>query len=131
SDVLAAPLTVVGPVRFELIASSDGADTDFVVKLLDVYPDGRALHISLNPGVIRARYRNGIDRMSPLEPGKPTLLTIRLADVGHVFLAGHRLRLEVTSSAYPFVNQNQNTGNPVATDTPSRRRPSASTASHP
>ena len=72
----------------------------------------------MNPaGVIRARYRLGRDREVLVEPGTPLRYEIELFDLGHTFLAGHRVRIEVSSSASPFVNPNQNTGNPVATDT--------------
>ncbi|MDQ7824015.1 MAG: CocE/NonD family hydrolase C-terminal non-catalytic domain-containing protein [Candidatus Eremiobacteraeota bacterium] len=66
---------------------------------------------------MRARYRKGFDREVPLTPGAVEKYTINLHHFGHTFLKGHRLRVDVTSSASPFCNPNQNTGNPVATDT--------------
>jgi uncharacterized protein len=118
SQPLTQPLEIIGPVAVHLTASSDAQDTDFVAKLIDVFPDGRAL--SLGPrgtGVIRARYRNGYTNTELLVPGKPETFQIVLFDVGHVFLTGHRIRLEIESSAFPYINPNQNTGNPIATDT--------------
>jgi hypothetical protein len=118
TPVLGEPVEVIGRVFVRLHAASDAVDTDFTAKLLDVFPDGRAVKLGPNAvGAIRARYRNGYHRVEPLTPSRPELFTIELFDVGHRFLPGHRIRLEVSSSAAPFINPNQNTGNPVATDT--------------
>ena len=117
SDVLTEPLTVLGKVFVTVHAATDAADTDFTAKLTDVYPDGRAVKLAVNPaGVIRARYRLGRDQEVLVEPGTPHRYEIELFDLGHTFLPGHRARIEVSSSASPFVNPNQNTGNAVATD---------------
>ena len=117
SDVLEEPLTVLGKVFVIVHAATDARDTDFTAKLTDVYPDGRAIKLGVNPaGVIRARYRLGRDREVLVEPGTSQRYEIELFDLGHTFLPGHRVRIEVSSSASPFVNPNQNTGNPVATD---------------
>jgi putative CocE/NonD family hydrolase len=118
SDVLSEPVEIIGPVEVVLHAATDARDTDFTAKLTDVYPDGRALLLGpQTAGVIRARYRNGFDREELVTPGAVEEYTIRIGHVGHAFLAGHRIRIEISSSATPFVNPNQNTGNPVATDT--------------
>ena len=117
SDALAEPLTVLGPVAAELHVTSSAPDTDFTAKLLDVHPDGRAVSLTHVGGVLRARYREGYDRAVPLQPGKPALLRIRLSHVGHTFLPGHRLRLEVSSSCFPMVDPNPNTGTDPATET--------------
>ena len=117
-EVLDQALEIIGPVSVELYAVTDGRDTDFTAKLLDVYADGRAVQLgSPATGVIRARYRNGIGREDLLTPGKIEKYVISLADVGHTFLPGHRIRVEISSSAYPLIFPNQNTGNPIATDT--------------
>jgi predicted acyl esterase len=68
-------------------------------------------------GIIRARYRNGFERTELVTPGKTERYTIQLGHIGHSFLPGHRIRIEISSSAAPAYNPNQNTGNPVATDT--------------
>jgi putative CocE/NonD family hydrolase len=113
--------TILGPIAVTLVAATDGTDTDFTAKLLDVQPDGRALKVGPTEiGVIRARYRNGYRKMVPVEPGAPTEYRIELFDVGHALLPGHRIRLEVSSSAFPFIDANPNTGLPVASDTTSR-----------
>jgi len=117
TEVLEAPLSMLGRVWVVIHASTDARDTDFVAKLTDVYPDGRALLLGTWPaGVIRARYREGRDREVLVTPGEVEEYRIELFDMGHTFLPGHRVRIEITSSAHPFINPNQNTGNPVATD---------------
>ncbi len=117
SDVLDRPLNVLGRVKLELYMATDALDTDFTAKLIDVFPDGRSIMIGPRTAIFRARYRYGFDREVPLIPGKPTKLELDLYDIGHTFLPGHRVQLEVASAAVPEFNPNQNTGNPVATDT--------------
>jgi hypothetical protein len=115
------PVTVLGRVFVNLFAATDARDTDFTAKLVDVYPDGKA--VKLGPkatGVIRARYRQGYDKERLLTPNKTERYRIELFDVGHTFRPGHRIRVEISSSAYPAVAPNANTGNPVATDTETR-----------
>jgi len=118
SEALEEPLTICGPVSLSLFAATDALNTDWIAKLIDVYPDGRA--VNLGPtgfGAIRTRYRNGFDKEVLLTPNTPENCTIKLQDIGHTFLPGHKIRIEITSSAFPFFNPNQNTGNPIATDT--------------
>jgi len=118
SEILKEPLEIIGEVLVELFAATDGRDTDFTVKLLDVHPDGKAVLMgSPKAGLIRARFRNGIEKQMLLTPGKVEKYTISLLHMGHVFLPGHSLRVEVSSSSYPFMLPNQNTGNPIETDT--------------
>jgi putative CocE/NonD family hydrolase len=118
SGVLTSGLMVIGEPVVELFAASDCRDTDFTAKLLDVHPDGRAVKLGTLPvGVIRARYRRDPREADLLTPGRPESYRIRLFDLAHTFLPGHSVRLEISSSAFPFVAPNQNTGNPVATDT--------------
>ena len=117
SDALVEPLTVIGPVEAVLHVTSSARDTDFTCKLLDVHPDGRAVSLTHVGGVLRARYRYGQHRPEPLVPDRPATLPIRLSHVGHTFLPGHRLRLEVSSSCFPMVEPNTNTGTDPATET--------------
>jgi putative CocE/NonD family hydrolase len=124
SDVLAytgpildAPLDVIGRPQAELFVASNARDTDFVVSMLDVLPDGRVRVLAAFPGVLRARCRNGLTREALLKPGVPTRLRIPLADVAHRFLPGHRVRVEITSCGAPILDLNPNTGGPTATDT--------------
>jgi putative CocE/NonD family hydrolase len=118
SDPLESPLIVIGEAFVNLYASSDAFDTDFTARLIDVYPDGKAINLGSEPvgGIIRARYRKGYKKEELLEPNKTELFKIELFDIGHTFLAGHRIRVEISSSAAPDYFPNQNTGNPVATD---------------
>lgn len=118
AEELQEPITFLGRVFVYLHAASDALDTDFTAKILDVYPDGRALNLGPNfVGIRRARYRNGYEKEELLTPNKPEKFTIEIFDIGHTFLQGHKIRIEISSSAYPSFNPNQNTGNPVATDT--------------
>ena len=104
---------VTGPLTVQLWACSSAPDTDFVARLVDVYPDGRAFN--LTDGIIRARYRNGSTE-SLLEPGQPYAFNIDLWATSNVFKAGHRIRVQVTSSNFPRWDRNQNTGHPFGQD---------------
>jgi putative CocE/NonD family hydrolase len=117
SDVLTEPVDVVGTVIVNVEAATDGRDTDFTAILTDVGPDGKALVLGPNIGIRRGRYRHGPEREELLTPGKPETFRIELYDIAHQFKPGHRIRVEVSSSAAPHFNPNQNTGNPIATDT--------------
>ena len=109
SEPLARDLEVTGPVELRLWAASSARDTDWVARLVDVYPDGCAINIT--EGVVRARYRAG-DWEHPqlLTPGQVEEYTLDLQCTSNVFRAGHRLRLEVTSSNFPLWDRNLNTG---------------------
>jgi hypothetical protein len=113
SEPVAEPLTVVGHVRAVLHASSSAADTDFAARLVDVWPDGRAL--ILTEGIVRARYRRGFEREEMLEPGKVYAFTVEVGALAHTFLPGHRVQLDVSSSNFPRFDRNLNTGEPLAT----------------
>jgi uncharacterized protein len=93
---VAAPLEVTGPLVVKLFASSSAVDTDFTAKLVDVRPDGYAQNLA--DGILRTRYR--ASRMPPsfLTPNQVYDLTIDLWATSHVFLPGHRVRLEISSS---------------------------------
>lgn len=92
-------LKSVGPVRVSLWVSSTARDTDFTAKLADVEPDGTAWNLC--DGILRARYRDGYEGESFLDPGVPALLEIDLAGTANVFRAGHRMRLEIRSANFP------------------------------
>jgi putative CocE/NonD family hydrolase len=128
SDVLDQPLEATGPLSVILHAATDGYDTDFVAKLIDVWPDGQA--IILAESVIRARFREGFDRESLTEPGRPYEYMIDLVATSNVFLPGHRIRLLVTSSSFPRFDRNPNTGNPLGFDGPEDLRPARQTIYH-
>ena len=117
SEPLARALEVTGPIEIELWASSSARDTDFVARLLDVHPDGKAYNLmSPTLEVLRARYRNGEERPEPLEPGRPVKLRLANGVTANVFKAGHRIGLLVTSSLHPHLNRNPNTGGVIATE---------------
>ncbi|MEQ8762369.1 MAG: CocE/NonD family hydrolase [Planctomycetota bacterium] len=110
SGVLEAPVEVTGDVRVRLFVSSTARDTDFMVKLLDVYPDGRSM--LMQEGVLRARYRNGTEVESLLEPGRIYELFLDLPPISLIYDAGHRVRISVTSSNSSRFDVNPNTGEP-------------------
>jgi putative CocE/NonD family hydrolase len=108
TPLLEKPLEVTGPVRLCLFAISSARDTDFTGKLVDVFPDGRA--INLTDGVLRARYHRSLSDPELLVPDKIYKLDIDLWATSNVFLPGHRIRLEVSSSNFPRLGRNMNTG---------------------
>jgi len=101
-------IEVTGPVNLELYASSSAVDTDFTAKLVDVSPNGFAQN--LTEGILRARYRNSQEKPELMNPGEIYKLNIDLWATSNVFLAGHKLRLEVSSSNFPRFDRNPNTG---------------------
>jgi ankyrin repeat protein len=105
------PLTerfeVVGDAVVELYAASTAPDTDWFVRLIDVYPDGLALNVA--QGIIRARYREGLDKSELIKPGETVKYTIRMTPTSNAFLPGHRIRLDITSSCFPYFDCNHNT----------------------
>ncbi len=113
---LEAALVVTGAIVAELFVSSDCPDTDFTVKLIDVYPanadypDGFAMNIT--DGIFRLRYRDGWESETMAEPGVTYRIEIRPFAVSNRFEAGHRLRLDVSSSNFPHFDMNPNTGAP-------------------
>src|SRR4029077_12278026 len=110
-DELGADLEVTGSLALQLFAASSARDTDFMVRLFDVYPDGRAINIA--EGCIRALYRRSILKPELLTPGEPTPFRIDMGVTSQVFRRGHRLRVHVTSSDFPRFDRNMNTGNPI------------------
>ncbi|MEE4362103.1 MAG: CocE/NonD family hydrolase [Pseudomonadales bacterium] len=112
SEPVEGPMEITGPVRAVLYAASSAPDTDFMAKLIVVKPDGRA--INLVDGVLRARFREGFEREVFLEPGEVTRFDIDLWATSYRLSAGDRLRVDVTSSNYPRLARNLNTGAPFA-----------------
>jgi putative CocE/NonD family hydrolase len=113
--VLEKPLEVTGPLTVVLYASSSAPDTDFTAKLVDVRPDGYAQNIA--DGILRARYRASRTTPTLLTPGEVYEFKIDLWATSHVFLPGHRLRVEISSSNFPRFDRNLNTGGDQATGT--------------
>jgi uncharacterized protein len=111
---LAEPVLVMGMVKATIFASSSAPDTDFTAKLVDVQPDGRALIVT--DGIVRARYRNGFGVPELLKPGEVTRFEIEVGNTAVLFQAGHRIRLEISSSNWPRYDANPNTGREIATE---------------
>jgi uncharacterized protein len=114
SDVLEAPLEVTGRISARLYVSSDSPDTDFTVKLTDVYPDGRSMLVA--DGIMRARFRESFEKEKPLQPGEVVEIPVDLWSTSLVFNQGHRLRIAVSSSNSPRFDPNPNTGHAFRAD---------------
>jgi putative CocE/NonD family hydrolase len=100
---------VSGPMTFTTYVSSDRKDTDITVKVIDVYPDGTAYNLDEN--IQRVRYREGYDKPPVfMSPGKVYKVTMTPMQTSNYFAAGHRLRIEVSSSNFPRFDRNLNTG---------------------
>lgn len=114
TGVLHRDIDVTGYVAARLWVASSASDTDFTAKLVDVLPDGTP--VNLCDGILRARYRDGFRAPRLLTPGEPVEIVVDLQGISNVFRAGHRIRLEVSSSNFPRFDRNPNTGRVVATD---------------
>jgi len=114
SEPLEEPLEVTGLLKMVLFAASSAKDTDFTAKLMDVDPTGNAQLLS--DGVIRARFRNGLDRPELLTPGEPVRYEIDLWHTSNEFQPGHRIALAISSSNFPRLSRNLNTGGDNARD---------------
>lgn len=113
SDFLTKDIEVTGPVKVVLHASSDCVDTDFIAKLIDVFPDGRSIPVA--EGIVRARYRESLSAPKLLKPGEVYEFTIDMVGTSNAFLKGHRIRVDITSSHFPQFDRNPNTGEPFGT----------------
>ena len=114
-------MEVTGPIEVSLWVASDAPDTDFMAKLIDVYPtsedypDGYALNIS--DGIFRMRYRDSWERPQFMKPGEVYEIAITLYPTSNLFVTGHRIRLDVSSSNFPRFDVNPNTGEPLGRNT--------------
>jgi len=116
SEVLTQPLHITGQPIANLIASTSGTDSDWVVKLIDVYPDQVADHpelggyqLALAMDIFRGRYRESFSAPKPIEPGKPLPYRFSLPPTNHVFLPGHRIMVQIQSSWFPLYDRNPQT----------------------
>jgi len=116
SDVLTTPLKISGPPTVNLVASTSGTDSDWVVKLIDVYPDevaaqpelgGYQLAVAMD--IFRGRYRESYEAPKAIVPGQPLLYRFALPNANHVFLPGHRIMVQVQSSWFPLYDRNPQT----------------------
>ena len=119
SEVLTEDFTVAGPIRVSLVVSTSGTDADWIVKLIDVFPDTLEMGAG-NPGpvplggyqmlvrgdVLRGKFRNSLAEPEPFRPGAPTPLAFTLQDAFHTFQAGHRIMVQIQSSWFPMIDRN-------------------------
>jgi putative CocE/NonD family hydrolase len=115
TPALTKDMEVTGPVSLDLYVSSSAVDTDFTGKLVDVWPNGFAQN--LTEGILRLRYRDSQEKPELAKPGETYHVTVDLWATSNVFLAGHKLRLEVSSSNFPRFDRNLNTGEEQASGT--------------
>lgn len=111
---LAENLEITGPITVDLHAMTTAEDADFIAVLSDVRPDGYAQNLA--EGILRGRFRDSFVQPLPMEPGIPYEFTIKLWNLSHVFRAGHRIRIHITSSDFPRWDRNAGTGAPTGTD---------------
>ena len=114
TELLGKDVEVTGPISVQLWISSSAMDTDFTAKLIDVYPpsadypEGYALN--LTDGILRAKFRNSWVEPELMEPGQVYQLRLKLLPVSNLFVRGHRIRLDISSSNFPRFDVNGNTG---------------------
>jgi putative CocE/NonD family hydrolase len=110
-------VTVAGPIRVRLFASSSAVDTDFTAKLIDVYPPTvdypAGFEMNLTDGILRARYRGGSKLQRLMKPGEVYEFDIDPFPTANIFKKGHRIRLDISSSNFPHFDVNPNTGEPL------------------
>ena len=116
TDVLAEDLEVTGAIVVNLWISSDGPDTDFTLKLIDLYPPSedypQGYALTLTDGILRCRYRDSWETPSMMTPGQAYPIKIEAFPTSNLFKAGHRIRLDISSSNFPHFDVNPNTGDP-------------------
>ena len=121
TEPLAEPLEVTGRVAVELWIASSAVDTDFTAKLVDMYPPSEdypeGYDLILNDTIIRTRFREGFDREVMMVPGTPYKVTMLLPPTSNLFAVGHRIRIDVSSSNFPRLERNPNTGEPIGRHT--------------
>jgi uncharacterized protein len=119
TDVLTEDVTIAGPINANLLVSTSGTDSDFVVKLIDVYPDNApdnepnpagvkmgGYQMLVRAEVMRARFRNSFERPEPMRANSPTRINFELPDASHTFKKGHRIMVQIQSSWFPLVDRN-------------------------
>jgi uncharacterized protein len=116
SDVLQSPVKISGQPVANLVASTSGTDSDWVVKLIDVYPDEVAAQpamggyqLMISADIFRGRYRESLEKPSAITPDKPLLYRFNLPTANHVFLPGHRMMVQIQSSWFPLYDRNPQT----------------------
>ncbi|HWP68915.1 MAG TPA: CocE/NonD family hydrolase, partial [Rectinemataceae bacterium] len=124
TEPLESDCEVTGPVSAELWVSSDCPDTDFTLKLIDVYPPAEdypgGFAMNVTDGIARARYRDSWEHPSLMEEGKIYRLRVEAFPTSNLFLSGHKIRLDISSSNFPHFDANPNTGEPEGASTGTR-----------
>lgn len=128
TDVLTAPVEWTGKVKADLYVSSSAKDTDFIVRVSDVYPDGRSMLIA--DYIRRARYRDGYEKEVMMSPGKIYRVAFDVGWMSQVFNKGHRIRITVASTGAFFYEPNPNTGEPLTLESPSKKLVATNTVHH-
>ncbi len=120
TEILEGDVTMVGPLEVDLFVSTSGTDSDWVVKLIDVYPDDYPDPAKENPkevrmggyqqlvrgDVMRGKFRDSLEKPEPFEPNEPTRVRFTMPDTYHCFRSGHRIMVQVQSSWFPLVDRN-------------------------
>jgi hypothetical protein len=116
SDRLTSPVKIAGQPVVNLVASTSGTDSDWVVKVIDVYPDEVAMdpgmggyQLMISADIFRGRYRESFETAKPLEAGKPLTYRWTLPTANHVFLPGHRIMVQIQSTWFPLYDRNPQT----------------------
>lgn len=128
TEPLTEPVEWTGRIRAELFVSSTAKDTDFIVRVSDVYPDGRSILICDYPW--RARYREGLDHEALLTPGEPTKLAFDVGWISQIFNRGHKIRVTVASTGAPLYEPNPQTGEPLTMEFPKNAMKAVNTIHH-
>jgi len=119
TETLSEPVEWTGNITTQLYVSSSARDTDFIIRVSDVYPDGRS--ILLVDMIRRARFREGFQRQKLLVPGEITEVAFPVGWLSQIFNKGHRIRVTIASTGAPFYESNPNTGDPLTIQTPDRQ----------
>jgi uncharacterized protein len=121
TDPLSEAIEVTGRIKVELWIASSAVDTDFTAKLVDVYPPNEdypeGYDMILNDSIIRTRFREGFDHEVMMEPGTPYKVGMELPPTSNLFAPGHRIRIDISSSNFPRLERNPNTGEPIGRQT--------------
>lgn len=128
TEILESPIEWTGRIRAELFISSTAPDTDIIVRVSDVYPDGRSILIVDYPQ--RLRYREGFEREVLMIPGKVTKVAFDVGWISQIFNKGHRIRVTVSSTGAPLYEPNPQTGKPATIDFPADAKSAINTIHH-
>jgi putative CocE/NonD family hydrolase len=128
TEPLTKPVEWTGLVKAELYVTSTAPDTDFIVRVSDVYPDGRS--ILLMDYIRRARYREGYEKEVMMQPGKVYKVAFDVGSTSQIFAAGHRIRITIASTGAPFYEPNPNTGEPLTLDPPTKTQIAVNSVQH-